>query len=178
MMGLPNELTRMVSMVSNDAVSQDGTPPALRDDFLLAGRTGFLFHRAALLLAEDVERALLTAGMRTRYFFVLASLAGGPTLSQQDLSRLLNLDPTTVVTVIDEMEHNGHVERRRSAADRRRYELFLTDDGRETLAKAEQIAFDAESAYFSGLGDDERTALVATLRRVLEGRWPASVCTT
>ncbi|WP_242553844.1 MarR family transcriptional regulator, partial [Streptomyces beijiangensis] len=62
--------------------------------------------------------------MRSRYFFVLASLAGGPELSQQDLSRLLNLDPTTVVTVIDEMERNQHVERRRTPADRRRYNLI------------------------------------------------------
>ena len=55
---------------------------------------------------------------------------GGPELSRQDLSRPLNLDPATVVTVIDEpvidetvideTERNGHVERRRNPADRRR----------------------------------------------------------
>ncbi|WP_201787162.1 hypothetical protein [Actinoplanes sp. TFC3] len=42
--------------------------------------------------------------MRTRNIFVLASHAGGPRLSQQDLSRLLNLDPATVAPVLDEMQ--------------------------------------------------------------------------
>jgi DNA-binding MarR family transcriptional regulator len=163
-------------MASSDAEEREGAQGSPREDVLLADRAGFLFYKAALLLAEDVERALLTVGMRTRYFFVLASLASGPTLSQQDLSRLLNLDPTTVVAVIDEMERNQHAERRRSPTDRRRYNLILTDSGREALGRAEQVATAAESAFFDALLDDDRKALLTTLRRVLQGRWPASVC--
>jgi len=156
--------------------SRPGQSP--REDFPLATRPGFLFHKAALLLVEDVEQALSAIGMRTRYFFVLASLAGGPKLSQQDLSRLLNLDPATVVTVIDEMERNAHVERRRNPADRRRYDLFLTESGRAALAEAETVATKVESAFFDGLDDAERVALQGVLARIIEGRWPASICTS
>ena len=163
-------------MVTKDAGALDGAQLSPREDLLLADRVGFLFYKAALLLGEDVERALATIGMRTRYFFVLASLAGGPTLSQQDLSRLLNLDPTTIMAVIDEMEDNAHVERRRSRTDRRRYDLFLTDAGREALVAAERVATQAESGFFAALGDDEREVLTGALQQVLRGRWPASVC--
>jgi len=147
-----------------------------REDFLLASRPGYLLHKAALLLVEDAEQALGEVGMSTRYFFVLAALAGGPELSQQDLSRLLNLDPTTVVAVIDEMEGKGHVERRRNPADRRRYRLYLTDSGREALVEADQVATGVESAFFGALGDGEREALRGMFGRLLQGRWPASVC--
>lgn len=148
-----------------------------RKDFPIAERPGYLLHKAGLLIVEDVERALGEVGMRSRYFFVLASLAGGPELSQQDLSKVLNLDPTTVVSVIDEMERNQHVERRRNPADRRRYSLILTDSGREALAEADRVATEVESTFFGALAEAEREALRDALGKVLAGRWPASVCT-
>jgi DNA-binding MarR family transcriptional regulator len=151
--------------------------PSPREDFPLARHPGFLLHKAALLMVEDVEESLEGLGMRARYFFVLASLAGGPRFSQQDLSRLLNLDPTTVVSVIDEMERNRHVERRRDPADRRRYNLILTESGRAALAQAEQVAGAAEARFFAAVGEEEVGALSGMLGRLLAGRWPASVCT-
>jgi len=163
-------------MVRNSTPEEGGPHLSPRKDFLLAERPGYLLHKAALLLVEDAENALNAIGMRTRYFFVLAALSGGPELSQQDLSRLLNLDPTTVVTVIDEMERNRHVERRRNPADRRRYNLILTDSGREALASADKVATEAESAYFGTLTEDERTVLRKMLSTLLMGRWPAAVC--
>ncbi|MYR30129.1 DNA-binding transcriptional regulator, MarR family [Streptomyces sp. LcepLS] len=161
-------------MVRGASTEQAGASP--RKDFPIAERPGYLLHKAGLVLVEDVEKALGSVGMRIRDFFVLAALAGGPELSQQDLSRLLNLDPTTVVTVIDEMERNGHVERRRNPADRRRYNLFLTATGREALATADRVATEVESAFFGGLSADERAALRTTLGVLMAGRWPAAVC--
>lgn len=166
-------------MARSDTAEQAGTAgPAQspRADFPLAERPGYLLHKAGLLVLEDVERALESIGMRARYYFVLASLAGGPKLSQQDLSRLLNLDPTTVVSVIDEMERNRHVQRQRDPADRRRYHLFLTDAGREALAGAERVADDAEATFFGSLDPAEQALLRGMLGRLLGGRWPASVC--
>ncbi|MFF3410411.1 MarR family winged helix-turn-helix transcriptional regulator [Streptomyces sp. NPDC002742] len=161
-------------MVRSGNAGQHGASP--RKDFLIAERPGYLLHKAGLVLVEDVEKALGAVGMRIRDFFVLAALAGGPELSQQDLSRLLNLDPTTVVTVIDEMERNGHVERRRNPADRRRYNLILTESGREALATADRVATEVESTFFGGLAEDEREALRKMLGVLMAGRWPASVC--
>ncbi|WP_328554255.1 MULTISPECIES: MarR family winged helix-turn-helix transcriptional regulator [unclassified Streptomyces] len=161
-------------MVRSGNAEQLGASP--RKDFLIAERPGYLLHKAGLVLVEDVEKALGAVGMRIRYFFVLAALAGGPELSQQDLSRLLNLDPTTVVTVIDEMERNQHVERRRNPADRRRYNLILTESGREALATADRVATEVESAFFGALAEDEREALRKMLGVLMAGRWPASVC--
>jgi DNA-binding MarR family transcriptional regulator len=162
-------------MAHSDTAERSGEQSP-RADFPLAERPGYLLHKAGLLVLEDVQRALESIGMRTRYYFVLASLAGGPKLSQQDLSRLLNLDPTTVVTVIDEMERNRHVERQRDPSDRRRYHLYLTDAGRDTLAGAERVATDAEQTFFDRLHPDEQAVLRRTLGRLLGGRWPASVC--
>jgi DNA-binding MarR family transcriptional regulator len=163
-------------MARSTNAEREAAGPSPRKDFLLAERPGYLLHKTALLLVEDAERALSSVGMRTRDFFVLAALASGPDLSQQDLSRLLNLDPTTVVTVIDDLERRSYVERRRSKADRRRYNLILTEDGRAALEKADRVATDIEATFFANLTEDERALLRSMLGRVMAGRWPASVC--
>lgn len=147
-----------------------------RKGFALAERPGYLLHKAALMLAEEAEAGLEAAGMKTRDFFVLASLAGAPDLSQQDLSRLLNLDPTTVVSVIDDLEEREYVERRRNPSDRRRYLLDLTEAGREALAATDRVATELEASFFATLSAAERTTLLRLLGKLMAGRWPASVC--
>ncbi|MDH6117971.1 MarR family winged helix-turn-helix transcriptional regulator [Kitasatospora sp. GAS204B] len=164
-------MARTAPVTSSDAAA--GTP---RRDFPLAGHTGVLLHKAGLLIAEEVDRELQTAGFKLRDFLVLATLAGGAELSQQDLSQVINLDPTTVVSLIDELERAGAVERRRNPADRRRYILGLTPGGRQTLAEAQAVAERAERAFFARLPEGHRELLHEMLSGLLVHRWPDAVC--
>ncbi|MFE9425166.1 MarR family winged helix-turn-helix transcriptional regulator [Kitasatospora sp. NPDC006697] len=148
----------------------------LRADFLLAGHTGVLLFKAGLLIQELAEQAFQEAGYTLRHFMVYSALAGEAQLSQQDLSKVVNLDPTTVVALIDEMERTGHVERHRNPADRRRYILRLTEAGREALTAVEAVASAAEEAFFAQLGPGGQEQLHGMLGRLLAGRWPESVC--
>ncbi|MGW1978218.1 MarR family winged helix-turn-helix transcriptional regulator [Streptomyces sp. NPDC001889] len=141
-------------------------------DFPLVRRTGYLLHKAGTLLMEDAEQALAAQGMRMRYFYVLAALESGLSLSQQDLSRLLNLDPTTMVALIDEMEGAGHVERRRNPSDRRRYILSLTGGGREALERAGRAVDEVERDFLAGVPEADRERLRAVLGELLADRWP------
>ncbi|CAM5652948.1 MarR family winged helix-turn-helix transcriptional regulator [Streptomyces hirsutus] len=161
---------------SGGNAERDGAPLRPREDFFIAERPGYLLHKAALLLRGRGEGP--GDGGRTPAGLLRAGLAGrrAPSFCQQDLSRLLNLDPTTVVTVIDEMERNQHVERRRNPADRRRYNLILTDAGRAALAAVDSVVTEVETAFFGTLDDDEREVMRRMLDRMLAGRWPASVC--
>ncbi|MGF1430007.1 MarR family winged helix-turn-helix transcriptional regulator [Kitasatospora sp. LaBMicrA B282] len=150
-----------------------GTP---RPDFPLADHAGVLLHKAGMVIAEEVDQALRAEGHKLRNFLVLAALAGGAELSQQDLSQVINLDPTTVVALIDELERAGQVERRRNPADRRRYILGLTETGRTALAEAQQVAEQAEDAFFADLPAGQRQLLHEILGGLLANRWPRAVC--
>ncbi|WP_394436593.1 MarR family winged helix-turn-helix transcriptional regulator [Streptomyces sp. SGAir0957] len=141
-------------------------------DFPLVRRTGYLLNKAGSILMEDAERALAEQGMRLRYFYVLAALESDLTLSQQDLSKLLHLDPTTMVALVDEMERAGHVERRRNPADRRRYILRLTDDGRTALARAGSAVDAVEREFLEAVPAEDRERLRALLGDLLADRWP------
>lgn len=89
---------------------------------------------------------------------------------------MINLDPTTVVSLIDELERAGSVERRRNPADRRRYILGLTPVGRQTLVEAQAVAERAERAFFAHLSQGNRELLHEMLSGLLVHRWPDAVC--
>lgn len=51
-------------------------------------------------------------------------------ISQKQISQTLNLEPATVVTVIDDLEDLGLVKRESANGDRRKYQVILTREGR------------------------------------------------
>lgn len=137
--------------------------------FALGERTGYLLHRATMVLEAQFEQALRAIDLKARDFFVLAALTGDVPLSQQDLSRLLGLDPTTVVAAIDDLERRKYVERRRNPADRRRYNLVLTTAGRKALKQGERVAGETEDAVLGKLDATEKRQLNEILKRVMSG---------
>lgn len=129
-----------------------------------------LVHQAACVLLKDVERRLAELSLTSRGYFVLDGIDRDRPPSQQDLARLLGIDPNSMVTTIDELEGAGLVIRRRSPLDRRRYELHLTDAGRRALSAADSAMESAEDVVFASLGPAERDELAALLRPVVPGQ--------
>ena len=50
-------------------------------------------------------------------------------MTQQQLGRAIGMDPSSMVSTIDELEAKGWVERRRHPTDRRAYALHITERG-------------------------------------------------
>jgi DNA-binding MarR family transcriptional regulator len=141
-----------------------GQPPAS----LLTDRTAYLLHRAGYLILHHVEQELQPLELTGRMFFVLAMVRSHAPLSQQDVSHLFSLDPTTVVTIVDEFERMGLVTRRRNVADRRRYDLVLTPAGEERLSAAMKVLAGVEKQFFRSLTPQRRAALHRALDDVLD----------
>lgn len=138
----------------------------------LTSRTGYLIQKVAYLSITQFEEALATFGLSSRSYFVLSGIDQEKPPSQQELARLLTIDPTTIVALVDELEKLGFVTRVRSSTDRRRNELLLTEDGTAALKKANQLADDVESDFFAPLTADQRAGLHEALRLLVKGRWP------
>ena len=63
----------------------------------------------------------------------------------------------------------GFVERRRNPADRRSYGLYLTDTGRDMLAKVQAAGLAHQAELGRSLSAGEQDQLTALLRRVARG---------
>jgi DNA-binding MarR family transcriptional regulator len=128
--------------------------------FLLAQ----LGAHAAALFAERIRPLELTPPQAG----VLRRLAQCPGQSQRELADALEMHAPRLVALIDELEDRGLVARDRDPGDRRNYSISLTGDGRRLLTELGRVAGQHEHAITAGLNADERSQLLALLRRIAE----------
>jgi DNA-binding MarR family transcriptional regulator len=133
------------------------------------------------LLGQSAMRRLRAAhtasGLSPRQFHLLGLLHDrGPT-GQRELGELMDLDASVLVTLLNPLEAEGLVSRRRDLADRRRHTVHLTDTARARLTDAARAQREAEDALFAGLDDDRREqlrALLVSLRDSIVTAQPAA----
>jgi DNA-binding MarR family transcriptional regulator len=80
----------------------------------------------------------------------------------------MGIDPSTMVTLIDELESAGLAARRRHPRDRRAWEIAITPRGRRTLERARGLALRVQDDVLGGLSAAERNRLLALLHRALD----------
>src|ERR1700679_2189960 len=83
------------------------------------------------------QAVLEPLGLRPRHLLALTVLRDHGASGQQHLAEVLDIDRTNLVLLLNELERERLVERRRSEEDRRRHVVELTTTGRELLARAE-----------------------------------------
>jgi DNA-binding MarR family transcriptional regulator len=120
-------------------------------------------HAAAMFAAR-----LSALGLAPTHAGILRVLAQTEGLSQRRLARQLEILPSRLVSLVDELEARGLVQRRDSDEDRRVYALYLTDQGRATLDAIGRVAREHDAAVCAALSGDERRLLVDLLRRIAD----------
>lgn len=86
-------------------------------------------------LTEAVTRVVKPHGLSLPHFEVLLTLKAGEGISQQDLSERLLVTKGNTCVIVQKMEAAGLIERHSDPADQRFHRLYLTNVGRQTLAK-------------------------------------------
>ena len=131
--------------------------------------SGPLMEYLARRLRAESESQIERFGLRARHVVALTLLRDSGQRPQAELARVLGMDPTNVVGLLNELETAGLVERRRSPQDRRRHTVALTAAGHDRLAAIEDVLITVERRALSALDDDQRTALHTLLRAATEG---------
>ncbi|MFE5492564.1 MarR family winged helix-turn-helix transcriptional regulator [Streptomyces virginiae] len=126
------------------------------------------------LLAKHVshgkERALAETGLQAFEFETMHRLAsrGAPWRAPSaELAAELLLSPAGMTGRLDTLEKSGLVRRLRAAADRRRVDVELTEEGHRRWLDAMRWRGVAEHEMIEPLDDGERAALAALLKRML-----------
>ena len=129
-------------------------------------------HRSAALLAHlarrmrlRAESALAPLGLRPRHLVALTVLRNGGGSTQQALSTTLQIDSTNLVGLLNELEADKLIERRRSSEDRRRHTVELTTAGAKRLTEAECALAAVEDEVLGQLDDDQRETLYRLLQQ-------------
>src|ERR1700709_1477556 len=101
----------------------------------LAARGGFRLLRLESRRAAAVAERLREIGLSVPQCDVLTTLTEEEGISQQALAKRLYVTKGNISGLLDRLESAGLVERRSTAADRRQYEIHLTDAGRVAALK-------------------------------------------
>lgn len=129
----------------------------------------FLLARANALSLSRMHDALERFDLKTRSYSVLAIAASDARPSQRELSEFLRLDPSQIVSLIDQLERAGLVRREPDPRDRRANVVVATGDGRALAEEARQTVIDSDRQWFSVLPEDDRQRLHSLLRTLATG---------
>jgi DNA-binding MarR family transcriptional regulator len=127
-----------------------------------AGQLLFRLWRAS---HTRTAAALQSIGLTPALFAVLNYLRGRDGAIQQQIGLAMGIDPSTMVSLVDQLERAGLANRRPHPQDRRAREVVVTPKGRRTLKRARELAEQVEADVLQGLDPVERRELVALLRK-------------
>ncbi len=97
---------------------------------------------------------------------ILKAIESADGLSQQALGEKLGVYASRLVSLLDELETRGLLERRASPNDRRTHALFLTAAGNKTLERIGRVAREHQDALCAALDATEQAQLAGFLRRI------------
>ena len=127
---------------------------------------GFLLHDVARLLRKRFEQRARNLGFTRSQWQAIAYLSKNEGIHQAGLAELLEIEPITLVRILDKLAERGLIERRQHPTDRRTWLLFLKDAARPFLAAMQPLGEVTRAEALSGVSETDRGQLLQTLTQM------------
>ena len=114
------------------------------------------------------QRVLRNEGLTKSGLFVLHYVSNKGPLKLTDCSTSLGVSKPTVTKIVDNLERNGYVERKKEGRDRRSCFVHLTKRGKETIDSMNKQLEDVFQRATVGLKGDEVTKLNSSIDAIRE----------
>ncbi|MCI4043681.1 MarR family winged helix-turn-helix transcriptional regulator [Streptomyces sp. TRM75563] len=121
-------------------------------------RLGFLLAYHGNATQTLIHKALAATGLTPRRMMTLLQLAEGP-VTQKALIERLDVDPSVLVALLNDLEGGDLVRRRRDTADRRRHIVEITPQGTAQLSTSDLALDTVEQELFADLSVRDQGAL-------------------
>src|SRR6266540_787833 len=138
-------------MLSSECAKITRVESNVSADTEFAEFAGQLFFRLWRASHTRVAEALESVGLTPALFGLLNVLGAREGAIQQEIGSAMGIDPSTMVSLIDELEASGLAKRRPHPADRRAREVAITPKGRRVLERARRLAIQVEDEVLRGL---------------------------
>jgi DNA-binding MarR family transcriptional regulator len=141
-------------------------PSRSRSEF--TQHAGFLLAQLGRAVTRQYRCALLPIGLKPRETQALVRLSDHGPMGQQALGAALDIDASNLVALLNDLEAEGLISRRRDPQDRRRHVVEISSRGEKVVDEVERASTGVESEFFAALSDEERVVLQRLLARVAE----------
>jgi DNA-binding MarR family transcriptional regulator len=121
--------------------------------------TIFLLKRLGDVVRERATPEFVAAGCNPYSNAVLLLLGEGARDTQAEIADALDWDRSYLVGILDDLEHDGLIERKRDPSDRRRHVVTMTSTGKEALKDRRAVMKRIENEFLAPLDATERKQL-------------------
>lgn len=129
---------------------------------------GFLISQLGAHAAARFAERLSVLEISPADAGILRLLRFSAGISQQELSTKLQIHPSRLVAILDNLEKRRLLERKPNPEDRRLYSLHLTKEGGEILQRIGKVAREHQDALFAVLTPEERSTLAEMLYKMAD----------
>ncbi len=156
-----------MNAMKTDAQSEElSSRPAVNVPERLMKRAGFLIHKAGQRGLQVFNASLASLGINVKHYGVLSVLVEGP-CSQVALADALQVDRTSMVQLLDELEAKNLVKRTVDPHDRRAHLLKVTKQGRKMVESSDDHTKEGDERFLEPLTSAEREQLYVLLLKLL-----------
>src|SRR5579859_8066008 len=134
-----------------------------RYSFPLEESTGYLLRKTHRSFARAVQKEIAPRGVTIGMWYFLRILWEEDGLTQRELSQRVEMMEPTTATALRNMEERNLVRRVRNATDKRKVNIYLTDEGRALREVLLPYARSVNDAALAGVTEAD----LAAFRRVL-----------
>lgn len=129
----------------------------------LSPTLGFLLHDVARLLRKRFEQRAKDLGLTRSQWQTLAYLANNEGIHQAGLAEMLEIEPITLVRILDKLSDRGLVERRQHPNDRRSWLLYMREEARPLMDTMRGIGDVTRREALEGTSQDDQERLYELL---------------
>jgi MarR family transcriptional regulator, transcriptional regulator for hemolysin len=133
-------------------------------------RFGFLLRDVTRLYVQRFEQHAASLGLTIAQCKALMRLADCEGVSQVRLAELTDIDPMTLVRILDRMESEGWLERRKDPHDRRVRCLYLTSEAKPLLDDIRHLIDAMWEEAFAGI-PKQKSEMVMELLDTVRGNF-------
>lgn len=132
--------------------------------------SGFVIERTAKRMKQACQHYLTEAGidLTVDQWVLMHELHKTDGEGQNELARKTFKDAPTVTRIIDLLCKKGLTQRKTDPGDRRKFNVFLTDSGKKTIAQTIPVIQQFRRQAYSNLSNEELDVLNDILDRIFE----------
>jgi MarR family transcriptional regulator, transcriptional regulator for hemolysin len=127
---------------------------------------GFLLHDVARLLRKRFEQRAKCLGLTSSQWQALAYLSNNEGIHQGGLAEMLEIEPITLVRILDKLAERGLIERRQHPTDRRIWLLYMREEAHPLLADMRGLGDVTRGEALEDISAEEREQLFQILSQM------------
>ena len=133
-------------------------------------KIGYYLERTTRLVKLNFHQAFKNAGFNItpEQWVILDILNSQNGLSQSDLAEQSFKDAPSISRIIDTLARKGFVERKPVKNDRRKFEIFLTEDGFKTVKVLTPLVNKLRNQSWQGLSKEDYTKFLKIINKIFD----------